>query len=86
MATTTIRVSTDTGDALQIFAQTNGTSMQQVIEKALELYRRQEVLDKINAAYAALRENPIVWNEIEAERDVWDAALADGWWGRRGEK
>lgn len=52
--------------------------MQQVLDQALELYRRQRILEETNAAYAALRADPAAWAEVEAERRAWDATLADG--------
>jgi len=76
--TTTIRVSRRTRDALRELTHTSGHSMQQVIEEALELYRRQQLLEATNAAYGALREDAEGWSELDAERAAWDAALADG--------
>jgi hypothetical protein len=33
---------------------------------------------QVNAAYAALRDDPRAWADVEAERREWDATLADG--------
>ena len=55
MATTTIRVSAETRDLLSRLARTSGTSMQQVLDMALEQYRRRQFLETLNAAYAAAR-------------------------------
>jgi predicted transcriptional regulator len=55
MATTTIRISLRARDVLQELARTSGSSMQAVLEQALEQYRRQQLLEATNAAYAALR-------------------------------
>jgi hypothetical protein len=52
--------------------------MQAVVEQALELYDRQKLLEATNAAYAALRADPIAWRELEAERKEWDTTLNDG--------
>ena len=76
--TTTNRVSRRTRDTLHELIQTSGHSLQQVIEEALELYRRQELWTITNTAYIALREDTDVWNKLEAERMAWDATLADG--------
>lgn len=78
MSTTTIRVSTKTRETLNALARTAGLSMQQVLEQALEVYRRQQLLEATNAAYEALREDPESWHEFEQERHDWDATLADG--------
>ena len=78
MTTTTIRVSLRTRDLLQELAQTAGSSMQAVLEQALEQYRRQQLLDATNAAYATLRAKPEAWADLEQERLAWDQTLADG--------
>jgi hypothetical protein len=53
-------------------------SMQLVLEQALEQYHRQQLLDTINAAYAALRTDPEAWSHLEHERLAWEQTLADG--------
>jgi hypothetical protein len=37
-----------------------------------------ELLDSMNAAYAALREDAAAWAEELKERSLWDSALMDG--------
>jgi len=78
MTTTTIRVSLRTRDLLQELAQTSGRSMQAVLEQALEQYRRQQLLEETNAAYAALRAAPEAWADLQQERLAWEQTLADG--------
>jgi predicted transcriptional regulator len=78
MSTTTIRVSTQTRETLHKLAEASGVSMQRVLDNALEIYRREHLLDQANAAYALLRDDPVVWEEIERERREWDATLSDG--------
>jgi hypothetical protein len=52
--------------------------MQAILDKAIEAYRRQFFLTEVNKAYAALRQEPDVWSQVEKERAEWDATLADG--------
>jgi len=78
MTTTTIRVSVETREALHELAHSDGVSMQEIIDRALEVYKRQRILAETNAAYAVLRENKAAWNALEAERTAWDVTLADG--------
>lgn len=78
MATTTIRVSAETRDLLHRLARTSGTSMQQVLETALEQYRRRQFLEALNTAYAALRADPQAQAEETAESALWDTTLIDG--------
>jgi predicted transcriptional regulator len=78
MMSTTIRVSEKTRDTVHDLARNVGVPMAEIVERAIEQYRRQHILDAANAQYAALRADPEAWAEIEAERALWDATLADG--------
>ena len=78
MATTTVRVSAETHAVLQQLAGERHATIQQVLAEAVEAYRRQRLIDATNAAYAALREDPAAWRDVEQERAAWDAALSDG--------
>ncbi len=78
MSTTTIRVRTETCDRVREIADTTGLSMQSVIDRALERYRRQQMLSALNEAYAALRKDEAAWSALEAERAEWDVTLVDG--------
>ena len=77
MASTTIRVSLRARDLLQELAQTSGSSMQAVLEQALEQYRRQQLLDATNAAYAVLRATPEAWADLIQERLAWEQTPAN---------
>lgn len=49
----------------------------QFLEKAIEECRRNRLLDQTNAAFAALRSDEHPWKDELAERQAWDATLAD---------
>jgi hypothetical protein len=49
-----------------------------LVDEAVETLRRQRFLQQVNAAYAALRDDPRAWDEVEAERREWDLTVADG--------
>lgn len=78
MDTTTIRVSRRTRDLLQSLAEQDGSSMQAVLEEAVQLLQGQRLLEATNAAYAALRANPEAWQTLQEERAEWDVTLNDG--------
>jgi len=61
----------------QLAAQT-GESLQQILDQAIEEYRRKHFLEGLNADFAALRGNPDAWDEEQKERAEWDTTLADG--------
>ena len=79
MATTLLRVSLHARDVLQELAQTSGRSTQAVVEQAIEQYRRRQLLEATNAAYAALRAAPEAWAQLEQERLAWKQTQADSW-------
>ena len=69
----------DTGDAPRAGSSTaRGESINEVAEKAVELFRRQQLLETTNAAYAALRHDPDAWQKLKAERATLEGTLADG--------
>ncbi|HEX5717587.1 MAG TPA: toxin-antitoxin system protein [Thermoanaerobaculia bacterium] len=73
-----VRISEQAHQTLREMARTEHDSMQAVLEKAVEEYRRRRFLEDVNAAYLALREDPEAWKELEEERSAWDATLMDG--------
>lgn len=52
--------------------------MHSILEKAVEEHRRRRFLEDVNAAYSVMREDPEVWEEVEAERSAWDVTMGDG--------
>ncbi len=78
MSTTTIRVTPETHDILRTLAGHENTSIQAVVHKAVSEYRRRQILEQGNVAYAALRADPAAWAEEMKERQAWEATLADG--------
>jgi predicted transcriptional regulator len=78
MSSLTVRISRDAHKALTELAQKSGGSMQAILDKAIEQYRRQSFLEGLAADFAALRANPQAWAEELAEREIWDNALMDG--------
>lgn len=51
--------------------------MQELSAEALEVNRRRRILELTNAAYAAMRSDPEVWQEELDEREAWDTTLSD---------
>lgn len=77
MSTTTVRVTLETHAIIQELARESNQSMQLLIARAVEQYRRQLVLQRTNDAYAALQARPEAWAEELAERHIWETTLAD---------
>lgn len=64
--------------ALRQVAEAEGISVPEALARAIEVYRRQVFDEKVNASFAAARADAAGWAEEQAERDAWDATLADG--------
>ena len=78
MGSAMMRISERTRESLRELAQAEQASMQSVLERAVEQYRRQLLFQELDAAYAKLQEDPEAWSAIEAERRTWDTTLGDG--------
>jgi hypothetical protein len=63
---------------LQDLATRTGQPMIDVLDNALDVYRRKLFFDQMNAGYAELRADTQAWAEHEAERKLWDTTLMDG--------
>jgi len=78
MQSTTVRISAAKLQVLRELSVETGETMQAILERAIEQYRRQRVLEATNAAYAALRADPEAWSEILEERAELENTLSDG--------
>jgi hypothetical protein len=78
MANPTACISEKMNALLHELAQDTGKTVEEVLDAAVEDYRRKVFIEKVNAGYAALRADPVAWAEVEAERRAWDATLMDG--------
>jgi len=65
-------------EELRGFAEEEHSTLTGVLVEALELYRRERFVARVNAGYSLLREETAAWKGHLAERDVWDATLGDG--------
>ncbi len=59
-------------------AELEQISIQTVLDRALESYRRELFLKQANAAFDALKQDTEAWGEELEERELWDSTLADG--------
>jgi hypothetical protein len=76
MATTTIRVDTETHAQLVELSSANGTSLMETVRDATEALRRQRFAHQVAAELATLRENTSAWVEYLAEAEA--ASVTDG--------
>lgn len=73
-----VRISARAHKILRRLAKDANESMQSVLDKAIESYRRQEFLRAANRDYQNLRRKSTAWKETLAERAHWETAIRDG--------
>ena len=78
MSELTVKISKSSHDALLQLAETSGESMQTILERAIENYRRTKFLIEANQAFEKLRQNEELWQDELKERQEWDQTIADG--------
>jgi hypothetical protein len=72
-----MRVSPASWKSLRDISDSANESMQAILDKAVETYRRQFFLEQMNKGFAALKANPDAWRQELAERAEWDVTLKD---------
>ena len=77
-ASTTIRIPTEMHEELRGFAEEEHSTLTGVLVEALELYRRERFVARVNAGYSLLRKETAAWKDHLAERKAWDSTLEDG--------
>ena len=75
---TTIRVTEGTRDRFARLAKATGRPMTELLDDAADALERRVFFDQFSVRYAELREDPALWNEIEAERTAESRSLSDG--------
>jgi hypothetical protein len=78
MSTPNIPITEESLRVLHELAAETGKSPLEVLDKALDDYRRKVFFEKLTAEYAELKTDPQAWAEELAERKLWDATLMDG--------
>jgi hypothetical protein len=77
VTTTTMRVTHRSLETVRYLSSVTGQKQQEVIDKAVESYRRQVFLGQANAAFAELKSDEEAWNRESCERAGWDNTLSD---------
>lgn len=76
MTNTTVRIRRETREALRELERRTGKGTQELLEHAVDQFRRSLILAETSAAYARLAAAERV--EHESELDEWEETLADG--------
>ena len=74
----TIHVRPATRQTLEQLATDTRSSVQNVLDAAVEVYRRQVFLEQTNQALADLRKEDRTWKEYQQEIEQWETTGNDG--------
>jgi hypothetical protein len=74
----TIRISPAAHHSLAKMAKETNSSLQEMLDQAIENQRRRLLLERTNRAYATLRGNKKAWTQWCAELRTLDSTLSDG--------
>jgi hypothetical protein len=74
----TVRISPSSHRLLRQLAQEEDSSMQAILDAALERYRRERFLRGANADYSALKRDRAAWKRLQGERQIWEGTNLDG--------
>ncbi len=73
-----IRISPAAHQSLTQMAKATNSSLQEMLDLAIENQRRRLLLEQTNLAYSKLRQNKKAWQAWRAELRQLDATLSDG--------
>jgi hypothetical protein len=76
--TPNVRISPRAHALLRQLAEEEQRSMQSVLDRALERYRRERFLQAANADFASLQGDAKAWKQELGERELWEQTTADG--------
>lgn len=72
-----VSISETAHKTLLTLVESSGDTIQAILDKAIENYRRSLFLVGANEAFVSLRQNEALWQDEVADRQVWEQTLAD---------
>ena len=78
MSSIQVRIDETTHKTIKSLANSLGESMQSVVERAIERFRREIFLESLSGDFANLRSNADSWKSEIDERTIWESTLSDG--------
>ena len=73
----TVRISPAAHQSLRQMAEDTSSSLQEILDQAIENQRRRLLLERANRAYAELRHDKKAWRAWRSELRELDATLTD---------
>ncbi|HEV3237466.1 MAG TPA: hypothetical protein VGZ25_10790 [Gemmataceae bacterium] len=78
MTTSSIDITDSTRDLLQAMSRQTGRTIPEILEKAVEEYRRKIFFEGLDQDYTALKADPEAWAQELEERKLFENTLMDG--------
>lgn len=78
MSSSSIRVYNKTYNTIKEISRHTHRSKQEIVEDAIEEYRRKLFLIEANKAFNDLRDNHKKWQDELEEREEWEVTITDG--------
>lgn len=75
---TLVRLNKEAYNVLHQLAATEELSMQEILSRALETYRREQFFERSRAALARLQADPAAWQSYQQESAELEGAVGDG--------
>jgi hypothetical protein len=78
MTISQVQVTDETQRVLQTLSQETGRSIPEILDKAVEEYRRKVFFEGVDRDYKTLKADPEAWSQEVQERQLFDNTLMDG--------
>lgn len=78
MATLTVQIAENTQRSLEALSEQTGKSVPEILDNAVEEYRRKLFFEGVDRDFATLKANPEAWAEELEERRLFENTLMDG--------
>ena len=78
MTYTTMRIPTETHQLIKELSKKTQSAQQDVLNRALRIYKEQQFWEECTKAYEDLANDPVAHAEELAEQKLWDCTLMDG--------
>ena len=73
-----VEISEKSLEVVRHISQREGLGVSDVLDRAVEVYRRELFLEETSSSFQALKEDPDAWREEGEERALWENSLSDG--------
>jgi hypothetical protein len=77
MTTSNVHVTDGTQRVLQALSEETGKSISEILDKAVEEYRRKIFFEGVDRDYRALKADPQAWSQEVQERQLFENTLMD---------